>query len=312
MIIRTVDDGQALVLHRENGRIYCIDFWCRMFEQLQENGIHMNYDGLAHSSYHQLEFQDGMFVWKELAKQNGLDFYIGGQEVSQTEFNQWKLAYIKQDAQWYVINAEEAQVLSAYEQLEIFAENYEEWTEGKGNAFNYRVYDFDQDGRLELLVTVKRANSIENYFYQVEGEGIKELEQDYYDIKGKEFDIIYTNTAFHDKSTGIIYYGAKNYGGSSGIDSYGYFYMENGRICHVLVSVVKSDENGEQHFFDVNRTDNREIDRDTFMALNKEIENGKIETWIDLESVEWGDKSSFTNFDVVLSGLIASYQGGEY
>lgn len=312
LIIRTVYDGRTLVLHRENNKIYWIDFWYRMFENLQENGIHMGYGGLGHLSYHQLEFQDDMFVWKELAARNGLEFYVGGQEVSQTELNEWELAHIKQNARWYEIN-EEDQVLSAYEQLEIFAENYEEWMGEKGNTYNYCVYDFDQDGRLELVVTVKRMYGIENHFYQVEGEGIKEIEQDYYGIRGKEFDICNrTTTAFHDKSTGIIYYEAKNYGGSSGIDSYGYFYMENGKICHVLVSTVKSDENGQAHYFDENRTDNREIDRDTFLALNNEIENGKVKTWIDLESVEWGERSSFTNFDIVLSNLIASYQGGEY
>lgn len=313
LIIRTVYDGRTLVLHRENNKIYWIDFWYRMFEDLQENGIHMGSGGAGHLSYHQLEFQDDMFVWKELATREGLEFYIGGQEVSETELNEWELAHIKQNARWYEINVEEDQVLSAYEQLEIFAGNYEEWMGEKGNTYHYCVYDFDQDGRLELLVTVKKMYGIENHFYQVEGEEIKELEQDYYDIKGKEFDICNrTTTAFHDKSTGIIYYEAQNYEDSNGVYNYGYFYMENEKICHVLVSVVKSDENGQAHYFDENRTGNREIDRDTFAALNNEIENGKVKTWIDLEPVEWGDKSSLTYFDIVLSNLIASYQGGEY
>lgn len=313
LIIRTVYDGRTLVLHRENNKIYWIDLWYRMFEDLQENGIHMGSGGAGYSSYYQLGFRDGMFVSDRLAQRDGLKFYIGGQEVSETELEEWIGTHMDEEARWYEMNEETASVLSAYDQLTIFAKNYKVWMDDKSNDYEYCVYDFDQDGRLELVVTVKRMYGIENHFYQVEGEGIKELEQDYYGIRGKEFDICNrTTTAFHDKSTGIIYYEAKNKEDSSGIDSYGYFYMENGKICHVLVSTVKSDENGQAHYFDENRTGNREIDRDTFAALNNEIENGKVKTWIDLETVEWGDKSSLTYFDIVLSNLIASYQGGEY
>lgn len=223
LIIRTVYDQRTLVLHRENNEIYWIDFWYRMFENLQENGIHIGAGGAGSMSYHQLIFRDGMFVWKELAEQENLKFYIGRQEVSETELEEWVAAHMDKDARWYEMDRETDQIASSYEQLVVFAKNHKEWMEGKGNNYDYCIYDFDQDEKLELLVTVKNAYGIENYFYQAEGEDIKELEQDYYGIRGKEFDICNgTIGAYCDKSTGIIYYRSRSREDYSGTDSYGY------------------------------------------------------------------------------------------
>lgn len=307
LIIRTVYDNRTLVLHRENNKIYWIDFWYRMFEDLQENGIHMGSGGAGSQSYEQLIFQDGMFVQKELAERENLKHYIGGQEVSETEFEEWIAAHMNQEARWYEMDEETDEISSSYDQLAVFAKNYKEWMEGKGDNYDYCIYDFDQDGRLELLVTVENMHGIQNYFYQVEGEDIKELEQDYYSIRGMEFDIRKGMIdAYCDKSTGIIYYRSRSVEDNNG------FYMKEGKIYHVLVSVVKNEEGGETYYFEVNKTDNREIDGDTFQELNSEIEEGKVKVRADLEFVEGGNESSLVNYDYVLSNLIASYQGGDY
>ncbi len=313
LIIRTVYDNRTLVLHRENNKIYWIDFWYRMFEDLQENGIHMGSGGAGSQSYSQLIFQDGMFIWKNLAKRENLQHYIGGREISETEFEEWIAVHMNQDARWYEMDAEKDEISSSYDQLAVFAENYKEWMESKGDNYDYCIYDFDQDGRLELLVTVKNEYGVKNYFYQVEGEDIKELAQDYYGIRGKEFDICSGMIgAYCDKSTGIIYYRSRSREDYSGSESYGYFYMAEGKVHHVPVSVVKNEEGGIEHYFDVNKTGNEEIDGDTFQELNSEIEEGKVKVPADLEFVEGENESSLVNYDYVLSNLIASYQGGDY
>lgn len=287
-IMSSVYDGETLVLHRENDVIYGIGFWAKGIEMLQKSGLYMGYGGAGYSHYQQLAFRNGMFVEEVLAERKGLKFYIGGQEVSEAEIEEWENIYMNNAAQWYKMESRNILVPSAYDQLEGFAKNYKKWMIGKGDNYSYCIYDFGQDERLELVVTVYEKNGVKNYFYQVDEEGIRKLQQDYNGIPGKEFDICNDMiVAYYDKSTGMVYYERDNLGDGSEMESRGYFYIESGKAHYILENDIKEEE-------------------------STGIEDGKIKGSVSLESVQWSNKDNYASYDIVLSNLIDSYLGGEH
>lgn len=281
-IMSDVYDGETLVLHRENNKIYGIDFVRRAFQSLQEDGIFGGSGGASHTVYSRLVFRNGMFVEEELAERETPKYYIGGKEVSEAEFEEWESIHMNNDAQWYEMDSWDIWDPSAYDQLEIFAKNYKKWMIGKGNNYSYCVYDFGQDEYLELVVTVYEQDGVKNYFYQVDEEDIRELEQDYNGLAGKEFDICNeTTVAFYDKSAGMVYYESGKMGSS------GYFYIENGIVHYILENDIKEEE-------------------------STGIEDGKIKGSVSLEPVQWSNTDNYAGYDIVLSNLVASYLGGEH
>lgn len=287
-IMSNVYDGETLVLHRENDKIYGIALWRRMIEDLQEDGVFMGSGGAGHTSFHRLFFRDGMFVKEELAERETPKYYIGGKEVSEAEFEEWESIHMNNDAQWYEMDSWDIWDSSAYDQLKIFAKNYKKWMTGKGNNYSYCIYDFEQDEYLDLVVTVYEQDGVKNYFYQVDEEGIVELEQDYDGIAGKEFDICNETTiAFYDKSTGMVYYESGNSEDGSEMGSRGYFYIENGKVHYILENDIKE-------------------------AESTGIEDEKVKGSVSLEPIQWSNKGNYASYDIVLSNLITSYLGGEH
>lgn len=181
-IMSSVYDGETLVLHRENDAIYGIGFWAKGIAKLQKSGLFMCSGG-GHSSYRQLVFQNGMFVEEVLAERRRSKFYISGQEVSEAEIEEWENIYLNNEAGWYEIESRNISVLSAYDQLDVFAKNYKKWMIGKGDNYSYCIYDFGQDKRLELVVTVYGGDGVKNYFYQVDEEGIRVFHFRFYSLK---------------------------------------------------------------------------------------------------------------------------------
>lgn len=232
LIICTVYDNRTLVLHEEDGRIYMVDFWPRMYEDFQK---------------------------------------------------EWEAFHINEEIRWYAVDNEENIALSAYEQLKIFAENYKEWMSDKGNHYSYCIYDFDQDGCLELLVTINDFN-IENYFYRVTGNGIEELEKNNDAIEGKEKDICNERNvvAFYDKNTGNIYYRRWNYGDSNEAENREYFSVEKENISYTVMSVA-------------------EVEKDS-----------NIKKVVGMRPILYNVEDRFLDSEGILSNLIESYEGGEY
>lgn len=195
----------------------------------------------------------------------------------------WKASHTDEEIRWYAINNEDNIVLSAYDQLEIFAENYKEWTSDKGNHYCYCVYDFNQDGWLELLVMVDREGNDENYFYRVSGNEIEELEQIHGGITGEEANIRNEDiVAFYDKTTGSIYYRGWNFENSNGVESRAYFFVENANVCNTTMNIAEVEK------------------------------SSNIKKVVSMEVLYYNTAEKFLNSDIVLSKLAESYQGGEY
>lgn len=249
LIIRLIKeefDKGYMVLHEENGKIYLIDFPVDRFQNLQENGIYIGGARIGRTSYCHLIFQDEMLIEEELAGWDGENAYINGQEVSEDELEEWKAAHMVKGARWYDAADGYLPHFSSYYQLRVFAENYPNWMPDKGSDYSYCVYDFNQDGCLELLVTIKKVDGIENHFYQIvwglNGDEIQEMKQDY-NGEGEEFDICNeTLAAFYDKDEGVIYYRNWNSESNSDVEDRNYFYIKNRRVFYARMDSAEVEE----------------------------------------------------------------------
>lgn len=268
-----------MVLHEENGEIYLIDFPIDRLKYLQENGIYIGGDEFGHSSYCHLIFQGETFIEEELAGWHWENAYINEQEVSEEELEEWEAVHMNKDARWYDVKGG---YLSSEYQISIFAENYEDWMPDKGSDYSYCIYDFDQDGDPELLVTIRKAGSIENHFYQSVNKSIREMKQDYKD-GGEVFDICNESlAAFYDKDKGIIYYRSWNLDGNSDVENKNYFYIENRRVFYAEMDPA-------------------------------EIESGeKIKKIVKPEAIPCSGENQVMNNEKIMSYLVSSYQKGVY
>ena len=271
-----------MVLHEKNGEIYLIDFPIYGLECLQENGIYISGDRFGRTSYCHLMFQGETFIEEELAGWDGENAYINGQEVTEEELEEWKAVHVNKETRWYDVSDGYLPHFSSYYQLDVFAKNYSNWIPDKGSDYSYCVYDFDQDGNLELLVTIKKAEGIENHFYQVVSGGIKEMKQD--DNRGGEtFDICNDPlVAFYDKNRGVIYYRSWNLENNSDVESKNYFYIENRRVTYAEM-------------------DSAEIE-----------ESEKIKKIIKPESISCSGENQVMNYKKIILYLLSSYRKGVY
>lgn len=325
MVMCTMNDIYILVLHRENDKVYGIDFGIRCFNSIQENGIHTKSGGAGSTFYYSIFFEDGMFIEKELGGREYPDYYVGIQQVTEEEYEQWreKVEQTAEQTEWYETESYEErnkeQIPSAYEQLETFAYHVDEWK--KGEDIKFCIYDFDQDGMLELLVSSKKNNQYaENHFYHAGGDHVVELEQNYYGEKGDEFDLEWGNRAWCDPSTGRISYYAQN---NSNINDslywnyYGYFCLEDGCVENIPVCSLRtrcSKEGIEYNYynmtsFGLNGYDLEEIDKNEFDALKGEYHTDKVEKYVYKYWVTFEENASQKE---ILFDLILSYQKGKY
>ena len=268
-----------MVLHEENGKIYLIDFPIDRLECLQENGIYIGGDEFGRTSYCHLIFQGEIFTEEELAGWDGENAYINGQKVSEEELEEWKAVHINKEARWYDVKGG---YLSSYYQLDMFARNYSNWMPDKGNDYSYCIYDFNQDGDLELLVTIRKAEGIENHFYQVVSSGIKEMKQD--DNGGGEaFDICNESlAAFYDNDKGIIYYRSWNLNGNSDVENRNYFYIDNWKVFYAKMDFTEIEE------------------------------SEKVKRIVKPESIPCSGENQVMNYKKIMLYLLSSYRKGVY
>lgn len=90
MVICGMSSNYIFVLHRENDRVYGIDISNRDFNIILKNGIHTKYGGIGHTVYYSIFFENSMFIEKELAGIDYSDYFIGTQQVTQEEYEQWQ------------------------------------------------------------------------------------------------------------------------------------------------------------------------------------------------------------------------------
>lgn len=91
-----------LVLHREGDAFYGVYMPIRWFMDLQENGIFYGSGGAATSYYKRLHFKNGA-AWVELLANTDWDYYaVGGEEVTQAEFEAWQAEALVGETAWYV------------------------------------------------------------------------------------------------------------------------------------------------------------------------------------------------------------------
>jgi beta-lactamase regulating signal transducer with metallopeptidase domain len=96
------DSGLNLVLHREGDAFYGVYKPIRWFMDLQENGIFYGSGGAATSYYKRLHFKNGA-AWVELLANTDWDYYaVGGEEVTQAEFEAWQAEALVGETAWYV------------------------------------------------------------------------------------------------------------------------------------------------------------------------------------------------------------------
>lgn len=94
--------GWYLLIHREREQFYALYMGIRWFEFLQTDGLYVGSGGAAVSYYHRLHFADGTFTEELLANTNwGPYFAIGGEEVTEAEFDAWQEETLSGDAVWY-------------------------------------------------------------------------------------------------------------------------------------------------------------------------------------------------------------------
>lgn len=326
MVICVMNYSDILVLHRENNLVYGIDFGIRSFSGTQENGIHTKSGGAGNTEYYSIFFENGMFVEKELGGNDYPDCYIGIQQVTPEEYEQWQkeMEQTADYVEWYETPREdernEEQIPSAFEQLETFAYHADEWK--KWAETKYCIYDFDQDGILELLVSTKRNNQYtENHFFHADGDHIVELDQNYYGEKGDEFDLDWGRSAWCDPDTGKIYYYAENnikINDSLYWSYYGYFYIEDGRVENIPVCAFRtfySKEETEHDYYDMTsfrmngQYAQEKVDKSEFDVLKEEYHAGKVKKYV---CQYWFTLEENASQKEILFKLILSYQKGKY
>lgn len=102
--------GWYLLIHREGEQFYAVYMPIRRFD-LQTDGLYMGSGGAAVAYYHRLHFANGTFTeellantdwgeWDEEGHYLGY-FAIGGEEVTEAEFDAWREETLSGDAVWY-------------------------------------------------------------------------------------------------------------------------------------------------------------------------------------------------------------------
>jgi len=216
---------------------------------------------------------------------------------------------------------------SEKEQLRVFASNTEKWQfagEDYGSyGGSYIVYDFDQDGRLELLATICVGTGLftENHFYRVDesGNGMIELaqeavpgpfaEHDGYDIGYQEMDAYqdgagsYLYADSNVMKDGVTYYGTIE----------GLFWLDGDTVTfqdvRFMESLYKSaTENHEIIYYDL---DHNEISKEdwenlwTDCVMGMEARKVWFNRFSESEMEDWTEEA-------VYHALEQSYRYGVY
>lgn len=94
-----------LVLHREEDDVYGTSLYVRWFEGLQKNGVYWGAGGAGDSTYYRMSFRDGRFEQEELAHEvewaNGRTCTLGGETVTEADFDAWYTENMVGDVTWY-------------------------------------------------------------------------------------------------------------------------------------------------------------------------------------------------------------------
>ncbi len=327
-----------IVFHQEDDITYAIVFGIRGFNDIFENGIHVGSGGAGYNSHYKLGFKNGMFVDEKLAQMEWPEHYIGGKPVSEEKYQGW----IEDLQQTYPRNIEynisemyeEEERASFYAQLEIYAENSQVWmrshqAEDISDETYYAVYDFGQDGYVELVSTAKLGNGqySENHVYQVRNGEVVELNQRFYGKEGDEFDLL-SGTLFlsFDEGADVINYATQNTnldGASWQQTCNGYFYMEEDVVIHVPVLGYECERSasGEQirYYQMVPRekgTDGEiifqeeDISREDYNILVKQYKEEKEQQEIELSFYKM-NAGQITEEEIFLTMLL-SYQESVY
>lgn len=102
--------GWYLLIHREGEQFYAVYMPIRWFF-LDSTGLYSGSGSAATHYYHRLHFADGTFTDELLANTDWGDkdeegrylgyFAIGGEEVTEAEFDAWREDTLSGDAIWY-------------------------------------------------------------------------------------------------------------------------------------------------------------------------------------------------------------------
>lgn len=173
-------------------------------------------------------------------------------------------------------------------QLEVFAENREQWVpqEYGSTAFGYTVCDMDGDGRLELLVQMTLGTGLfsDNHFYQVDdaGNGIKELPQELYDGYNElDIDVFNSDGQVFRDGDGTVYYMASDIirnGYAESCRQDGAYWLKDGCVYSMvyrgLLMQAKGEDSWEETCYDA---EGNEISPEAWELLQGSFLEGKEE-----------------------------------
>lgn len=333
---------ENIILYQDGEDFYATYMSGKEFQRELQNGIHVSTGG-GIDIYQKLTFEDGQFVRQKLAEQHVETFFIRDEVVTQAEFDAW-LEGIKNtapDAVHYDVWGEETYDYKGEEgifaQLEGMALNTEAWVSNGSDAESeaiadetyYAVYDFGQDGYLELVSTAKLGNGqySENHFYHVRNGEVIELPQQLYGEKGDEFDLLgETLYSSFDESTGSISYIAQNTnldGSSWQQICNGYFYIEDGVVMHIPVlgyECERTQEGQQTRFYQMISHGEEAVEKTLYRKedISEEAYDVQADGLLE-ERAQREIKLSFHKIDAdtmskeeVFLTLLLSYQESEY
>lgn len=102
LILQWTPFGDVLVLHCENEKFYGWETVCRGFQLLRTNGIYISSGGALCNSWHQIRFDNGIWIEDTLAEMCQDEYYIGGESVDEDTF-------------WQQIDTYETEEVTGYE-----------------------------------------------------------------------------------------------------------------------------------------------------------------------------------------------------
>ena len=90
-----------IILHEENGIIYCIDMPVRWFQDVQEDGLYSGSGGVGYNYYHRMKFVDGDYLEEDIGDIINDVLYIDDIAQSEATYQSWRKENIRDTVERY-------------------------------------------------------------------------------------------------------------------------------------------------------------------------------------------------------------------